>query len=1202
MPRVSIVMPVFNGEKYLREAMDSILAQTFTDWEFIIINEFGSNDKATAILEEYAQNDPRIAVVQNKERLGIAASMNIGLDMAQGEYIARMDADDISMPERLKKQVEFMDSHPEIDICGIKPKLFGESCWDWKVESDPGILKSCILFFTPFVHPTVMIRTARLNQFKLRYDAQYRYTEDYDFFARASENLIFTNIQDASLYHYRMHSKNATTAGGNQGIMLYRGVTKRLLEMCGLTLTEHEVDILCIHTYPRSENVEQALDDMSELDLLLKRIFFSDIARGKYGRYPLFHALHIRWMRVKEDMQYVRPVVSDRRFEAAFGRGLFYHSEFYRADGIPAVQKPKVSVVLPAYNSEKYIADTVYSLLEQTYQNFELLIVNEFGSDDQTVNILQLFQDPRIKVIQNKIRLGLADSLNEGIRQAAGEYIARADADDLYPVHRLEKQVAFLDSHPDISVCGSWQCHFGKRDYIHQPPETPEQMKAQLLFTCDVCHSTVMFRKSDFVNNDFWYDASYLSEDFELWCRASQKLKFATIQEVLGEYRWDGENITASKMNRLDAEAQRIIARTLKNQFEINIAQEDMILLSGWFNPFQDNSRDDRKQLIDKELKLLDLIENQTRKVHVYDEDALHDTLERRKRWVQGTNLKEMAQQAIARHMTLGEIMKKVFKKVLMPFYRPVKHRVSDRFDQLRDQLWNMDGHICDVKEDVIQHDLALKNALQRIDCLEETIALQTGMLQQYNPAATSLELQAKISKSEQDILQTMDGRIWKAEQNILQTLDGRIWQAEQNISNQQNRQDYILQKFSDWYTEESYHKKLIPYLPTEKIRIVFFFQIASFWPSWESFYEACVQDSRFNVQMVLLDDEIEEKVQTQTAFQFLTDQGIPFIKMEEFSLNMFKPHIAVYQTPYDNWHRTYAHWSDSIKAEGVRIVYIPYGIEISDTAKARDDHFNCGVLKNAWRVYTFSDKMLEDYKKYSSNSEAVKALGHPKFDGLYHKEQYVLPQNVLPRINGRKICLWKVHFPNHIKVDGKDVLITPSLEEYVQFAKQIGSYSDLFFIFMPHPKFREMCQWIEGADEQADKLFALLQQQENVYIDMDDDYRPALANADYIIIDRSAVMVEAGAMDVPVLYMQNQEFQEPSTKAIEPLIQSYYHGFRSEDMIQFLESCKNGIDPEKGNREKAFHQCIPYFDGCCGKRIAEDIVQEMEKIQNELD
>lgn len=791
MPRVSIVMPVYNGEKYLRESIDSILAQAFTDWEFIIVNEFGSNEESTAILQEYAQNDPRIAVVQNKERLGIAASMNIGLDMAQGEYIARMDADDISMPERLKKQVEFMDSHPEIDICGIKPKLFGESCWDWKVESDPEILKSCILFFTPFVHPTVMIRTARLNQFKLRYDAQYRYTEDYDFFARASENLTFTNIQDVSLYHYRMHSKNATTVGGNQGIMLYRGVTKRLLEMCGLTLTEHEVDILCIHTYPRSENVEQALDDMSKLDLLLKRIFFSDIARVKYGRYPLFHALHIRWMRVKEDMQYVRPVISDRRFEAAFSRGLFYHSEFYRADGIPAVQKPKVSIVLPAYNSKKYIADTVYSLLEQTYQNFELLIVNEFGSDDQTVNILQLFQDPRIKVIQNKIRLGLADSLNEGIRQAAGEYIARADADDLYPGNRLEKQVAFLDSHPDISVCGSWQCHFGKRDYIHQPPETPEQMKAQLLFTCDVCHSTVMFRKFDFVNNDFWYDASYLSEDFELWCRASQKLEFATLQEVLGEYRWDGENITASKMDRLDAEAQRIIARTLKNQLEINIAQEDMILLSGWFNPFQDNNRDDRKQLIDKELKLLNLIENQNRKVHVYDEDALHDTLERRKRWVQGTNLKGMMQQAIARHMTLGEIMKKVFKKVLMPFYRPVKHRVSDRFDQLRDQLWNMDGHICDVKEDVRQHDLALKNALQRIDCLEDRITEQTVLIQKYNQTAAFRELRDQISKSKQDILQTTDERIWKAEQNVLQTLDGRIWEAEKTITYNLSLTDY---------------------------------------------------------------------------------------------------------------------------------------------------------------------------------------------------------------------------------------------------------------------------------------------------------------------------------------------------------------------------------------------------------------------------
>ena len=104
MPKVSIVMPVYNGEAYINEAIDSIIAQTFTDWEFIIVNEYGSNEAVTSILHDYEKRDSRIHIIQNETRLRIAESLNVGLRAATGEYIARMDADDIAVMDSMEKK------------------------------------------------------------------------------------------------------------------------------------------------------------------------------------------------------------------------------------------------------------------------------------------------------------------------------------------------------------------------------------------------------------------------------------------------------------------------------------------------------------------------------------------------------------------------------------------------------------------------------------------------------------------------------------------------------------------------------------------------------------------------------------------------------------------------------------------------------------------------------------------------------------------------------------------------------------------------------------------------------------------------------------------------------------------------------------------------------------------------------------------
>lgn len=397
-------------------------------------------------------------------------------------------------------------------------------------------------------------------------------------------------------------------------------------------------------------------------------------------------------------------------------------------------------------------------------------------------------------------------------------------------------------------------------------------------------------------------------------------------------------------------------------------------------------------------------------------------------------------------------------------------------------------------------------------------------------------------------------------------------------------------------YVNFSYKRNLVPYYPKEKIRILFLFQVASFWPSWESFYNACINDSRFDVKVILYDEIVGEKSQMLTSRNFLKNNNIKFTDYDRFNIDEFNPHIMVYQSPYDSWHRPKELWSRHYRAKGVRVMYITYGIEISDTEDARDSHFNLEFIDFCWRIYTFSEKMKLDYEKYCKNYKSVRALGQPKFDGLIDKSEHKLDENLVNKINGRKVYLWKVHFPKEILCNERIVMVTPYLNEYVNFAKEIENYKDIFFIFMPHPKFKEMCGRIAGGAAKAKKIWDMLNSYENAYIYEDDDYRPGLLNSDYIMVDRSAIMVESGAAGVPVLYLSNKDYKEPFPKAIEPLINSYYQGTGCKDMIKFIEMCNEGNDLKKEKREKAFKKCIPYFDGNCGKRIALDIIKSLKK------
>lgn len=204
-PKVSVLMSVFNGEKYLREAVDSILNQTFKDFEFLIIND-GSTDKTEAILKSY--DDPRIKVYNNRENIGLSKSLNIGLQMAKGEYISRQDADDISMPERLKMQVDFLNNHPDYAVIGTFAQVLNEDSGKtqlWKKPIADADLRKFLKKSNCIVHGSAMIRKSSLLDVGFYY-APMEKSQDYELWLRLSKKYKMANIPKP-LYLWRINSK-----------------------------------------------------------------------------------------------------------------------------------------------------------------------------------------------------------------------------------------------------------------------------------------------------------------------------------------------------------------------------------------------------------------------------------------------------------------------------------------------------------------------------------------------------------------------------------------------------------------------------------------------------------------------------------------------------------------------------------------------------------------------------------------------------------------------------------------------------------------------------------------------------------------------------------------------------------------------------------------------------------------------------------
>ena len=438
VPVISVVMSVYNGEKYLRESIESILGQTYKNFEFIIIND-GSTDSTREIVLSY--DDPRIYLIDNEENIGLTKSLNKGLKIARGEYIARMDADDVSMPDRFENQMDFLNCHRDYAVVGTFLKVIDENSKVIFTAEKPTQYADIREFLNRdncIGHGSAMIRKTCLQSVGF-YDESIEKSQDYELWLRISQNYRLANIPQY-LYMWRSHKENISAK--------HRNAQKHFVEM-------------------------------------IKTRF-----EGK---------------------------TEDRRMD-------YYNM-------------PKFSILMANYNNAEYIAEAIQSVLEQTFQDWELVVVDDCSTDDSIKVIEPYLKDERIRLLQNKVNKRYISTLKRLVYESRAELLGILDSDDAITKDAIELMYDAYQKNPD---CGFIYSQFvwcddklntvskGFCDSIAPNKGNIHRDRVSAFRT---------FRKKDYFKTEGFDENFLYSEDKDLIFKMEEVTNLLFVDKVLYRYR-----------------------------------------------------------------------------------------------------------------------------------------------------------------------------------------------------------------------------------------------------------------------------------------------------------------------------------------------------------------------------------------------------------------------------------------------------------------------------------------------------------------------------------------------------------------------------------------------------------------------------------------------------------------------------------------
>jgi len=294
-PLISVVLSVYNGEEYLAEAIESILAQSYKKFEFIVIDD-GSTDNSLEIIKSYT--DERIILISRKNR-GLVFSLNEGIKKAKGKYIARMDADDIAMPTRFEEQVTFLEAHPKVGVCGtavIGLSSKGGNGSVWRLAKKNKTIKTEMLFSSPLAHPTVMMRRELIIKYQLFYDEKFKHAEDFELWTRFSKYTELSNLA-TPLLKYRVLENSISRLADRDVAKRYtviRNITKTYLAKLKINCNEEEY---WLHfNLSTNSRIHESDIDFDSLDHYFEKLIKANAKEHVFNDLELKKVLGKKWL------------------------------------------------------------------------------------------------------------------------------------------------------------------------------------------------------------------------------------------------------------------------------------------------------------------------------------------------------------------------------------------------------------------------------------------------------------------------------------------------------------------------------------------------------------------------------------------------------------------------------------------------------------------------------------------------------------------------------------------------------------------------------------------------------------------------------------------------------------------------------------------------------------------------------------------
>lgn len=525
-PKVSVIMPLYNAEKYVEKTINSILSQTFSDFELLIIDDCPT-DGTLAVISLI--DDSRIRVIHNETNKGIAFSRNVGLQNARGEYIALMDDDDLASEDRFEKEVEYLDNHSDIDVVGGSMVLIDENDNEITMRTpmiaNPDIIWADILFQCPMTNSSAMFRRRIVSDYNIRYHDNMYGMEDYRFWTEVSNVAKIYNFDNVFL-KWRVTDRSETTKvqtlKEKERRDKFAEIQIHALKSRDYEFSEQELKLF---TYIFNENKDAECKDLISAYALTRKLYLQTKLKHNDKSEAMLYTARNRYLQVamREKIQ----------LNHALGKKGFGSTEQLE-------KSPLVSVIIPTHNRADLLERSVLSVLRQTYNNIEVIIIDD-GSTDSTREVTRKICEKETNVFcyhleENK---GPAIARNYGVAKANGTYVAFHDDDDEWHVDKLDIQMGKMLSEQSIDMTFAQMARYRDNTLLYIVDRDLEwerirgQFLQKILLVNYVGAPTIVIKKEAFQKLGGFEESISAIEDWEFAIKAAIYLKVEFIPTPL---------------------------------------------------------------------------------------------------------------------------------------------------------------------------------------------------------------------------------------------------------------------------------------------------------------------------------------------------------------------------------------------------------------------------------------------------------------------------------------------------------------------------------------------------------------------------------------------------------------------------------------------------------------------------------------------